>query len=158
MKINKLIAVGLMLPLLASCAQGAGDKQSLGTLIGAAGGGLAGAQIGKGKGQLAATAAGALIGALVGSEVGKSLDQADRMYMSQNRQNALETKKTGSRSTWTNPDSGHSGTVTPQPAIEQSNGTYCREFQETVTISGQEETAYGTACRQADGTWKIINT
>lgn len=158
MKINKLIAVGLMLPLLASCAQGAGDKQSLGTLIGAAGGGLAGAQIGRGKGQLAATAAGALIGALIGSEVGKSLDQADRMYMSQNRQNALETKKTGTRSTWTNPDSGHSGTVTPQPAIERSNGTYCREFQETVTIGGQEETAYGTACRQADGTWKIINT
>jgi len=158
MKINKLIATGLMLPLLASCAQDAGDKQTLGTLIGAAGGGLAGSQVGGGSGKLAATAAGALIGAMVGSEVGKSLDQADRMYMSQTRQRALETNRTGVKSKWVNPDSGHSGTITPQPAVEQSSGGYCREFQETVTIGGQQETAYGTACRQPDGTWKITNT
>ena len=37
MKINKLIATSLMLPWLASCAQDAGDKQILGTMIGAAG-------------------------------------------------------------------------------------------------------------------------
>jgi surface antigen len=158
MKIKQLIAVGLIIPMLASCAEGAGEKQSLGTLIGAAGGGLAGAQIGKGKGQLAATAAGALLGAMIGGEIGRSLDQADRMYMAQTRQRALNSVPTGQSSKWVNPDSGHSGTVTPQPAFEPSLGRYCREFQETVTIGGQQETAYGTACRQPDGTWKIVST
>jgi surface antigen len=158
MKINKLIATSLMLPWLASCAQDAGDKQILGTMIGAAGGGLAGAQIGGGSGKLAATAAGVLLGAMVGSEVGKSLDRADRLYRNQTRQRALETNRTGVKSNWVNPDSGNSGTITPQPAIENASGGYCREFQETVTIGGEQETAYGTACRQPDGTWKITST
>ena len=155
MKIKKMLATCLIIPFLASCAQDAGQKQTLGTLIGAAGGGLLGAQVG--KGQLAATAAGALLGAMIGNEVGKSLDRADRMYMSQTRRKALETSKAGVKSKWVNPDSGHSGTITPRPAVEQSDGSYCREFQETVTIIGQQETAYGTACRQPDGTWKIVN-
>ena len=158
MKIKKMLATCLLIPFLASCAQDAGQKQTLGTLIGAAGGGRLGAQVGKGKGQLAATAAGALLGAMIGNEVGKSLDRADRLYMRQTRGKALETRRAGVKSTWVNPDSGHSGTITPQPAVEQSDGSYCREFQETVTISGQQETAYGTACRQPDGTWKIVNT
>jgi hypothetical protein len=64
----------------AGCAEGIGTKQGVGTLGGAAAGGLAGAQFGKGTGQLAATAGGVLLGALLGSEVGKSLDRADQSY------------------------------------------------------------------------------
>jgi surface antigen len=37
----------------------------------------------------------------------------------------------------------------------QSGGTYCREFQSNVVIGGKDEKAYGTACRQPDGSWKI---
>lgn len=70
----------LLCALLAGCAGYSGPKQTGGTLLGAAGGGLAGAQIGSGTGQLAATAAGALLGALIGSEAGASLDRADRLY------------------------------------------------------------------------------
>jgi hypothetical protein len=67
---------------LAACSTGPGGgyKQPAGTLLGAAGGGLAGAQFGSGNGKLAATAAGALLGALVGNEVGGSLDRADAAY------------------------------------------------------------------------------
>jgi surface antigen len=36
-------------------------------------------------------------------------------------------------------------------------GAYCREFQQTVTIGGKTESAYGTACRQPDGTWKVVS-
>lgn len=158
MMLKKFLIIALLAPMLASCAQGAGDKQTMGTLIGAAGGGLAGAQVGSGSGQLAATAVGALLGAMVGSEVGKSLDQADRMHMARNRHKALDTMPSGQSTKWVNPDSGNSGTVTPQPAFEQSTGQYCREFQETVSIGGKQETAYGTACRQPDGTWKIVST
>ncbi len=42
-----------------------------------------------------------------------------------------------------------------QQAMEKGwNGQQCREYQRTVTIDGKTETAYGTACRQPDGTWK----
>ncbi len=42
-----------------------------------------------------------------------------------------------------------------QRAMEKDwNGEQCREYQRTVTIDGKTETAYGTACRQPDGTWK----
>jgi surface antigen len=57
---------------------------------------------------------------------------------------------------WNNPDSGRSGTVTPVRDGSSSSGLYCREFQQTITVSGRTETAYGTACRQPDGTWKIV--
>ena len=55
---------------------------------------------------------------------------------------------------WTNPDTGHTGTVTPTRTYQSGNG-YCREFQNTVTIDGKKENAYGTACRQPDGSWKV---
>jgi surface antigen len=37
------------------------------------------------------------------------------------------------------------------------SGKYCREFQQTVTIGGKTEQAYGTACRQPDGSWQIVS-
>lgn len=37
-----------------------------------------------------------------------------------------------------------------------STGQPCREFTQEVIIDGQRETAYGTACRQADGAWQLV--
>jgi surface antigen len=89
------------------------------------------------------------------SEIVKPLDNADRQAMQQATQGTLERTPSGQPSTWSNPDSGHSGTVTPVRTYRTSTGQYCREFQQTVTISGQTQQAYGTACRQPDGTWRI---
>jgi hypothetical protein len=33
----------------------------------------------------------------------------------------------------------------------------CREYQSTTTIAGQPQSMVGTACRQPDGTWHIVN-
>ncbi|HCI46373.1 MAG TPA: hypothetical protein DFI00_03675, partial [Rhodospirillaceae bacterium] len=67
---------------LAACeGSNTGTKQTVGTLGGAALGGLAGAQIGSGSGQVAAAVAGGLLGAFLGSEIGSSLDKADRLAM-----------------------------------------------------------------------------
>jgi len=141
--------------MLGACAEGQGTKQTGGTLLGAGLGALAGSQIGSGKGQLAAVAIGALAGAFVGSEVGKSLDRADKIAMQNTTQRALETAPSGQTVSWRNPDSGHSGTVVPQPAVRDESGQYCREYQQTITVDGRSEQAYGTACRQPDGSWKI---
>ena len=152
----KLSLAAVLAVSLTACTQDSGPKQTGGTLIGAAAGGLLGAQIGRGSGRLAATAAGALLGALVGSEVGRSLDRADRLAMARTTHTALETGRSDEPVVWSNPDSGHSGTITPQPAYQTPQGRYCREYQQTVTIGGRTERAYGTACRQPDGTWMTV--
>ena len=134
-----------------------GEKQTMGTVLGAGLGALAGSQVGKGKGKLVAVAVGTLAGAAVGGEIGKSLDKADRLAMQHSTQTALEKNRTGNASTWRNPDSGNQGTVTPTRTYETAQGDVCREFQQTITIGGKTETAVGRACRQADGTWRIVN-
>ncbi|MSP67587.1 MAG: glycine zipper 2TM domain-containing protein [Alphaproteobacteria bacterium] len=153
----KCALVGVAGLLAAGCASDSGPKQTVGTLGGAAIGGLLGAQIGGGTGQLAATAAGVLLGAYLGSEVGKSLDRADKLHMQKTTQTSLETTRSGTVTSWANPDSGHSGTVTPAQAYTASNGQACRNFEQTVTVEGKTERATGTACRQPDGSWRVVN-
>lgn len=155
----KHLCMGVVLITTLSACQTAQDspKQTMGTLLGAGIGALAGSQIGGGKGQLAAVAIGALGGAYLGSELGKSLDQADRMYMERNARESLEYSKAGTTTAWKNPDSGHSGTFTPTRTYANSSGDNCREYESTIYVDGREEVATGTACRQADGTWKIVN-
>ncbi len=41
-----------------------------------------------------------------------------------------------------------------QPATATQS---CREYKQTIVIADQIETATGTACRQPDGTWKIVS-
>ncbi len=162
---RKLIVMAMCGVLLAACAQ-PGDqgyappgaigmnKTTGGALIGAGLGGLAGSQIGRGSGSVAATAVGVILGGLIGSSVGSSLDRADQAAMQQSTQQALERGPSGQPVEWRNPDSGHYGQIVPARAY-QDNGTYCREYQQTVVIGGQTQQAYGHACRQPDGTWQI---
>jgi len=152
---KKVVTIFAAALLLGACANGQGPKQSGGTLIGAGLGALAGSQIGSGRGQLAAVAIGALAGAFVGNEIGKSLDSADKIAMENSTQRALETAPSGQTVAWQNPDSGNSGSITPRPAVQHNSGEYCREYQQTITVDGRSEQAYGTACRQPDGSWKI---
>ena len=147
----------LALPIAGCAADGRGRKETGGALLGAGLGALVGSQFGGGIGKFAAISVGTLAGAYLGSEVGKSLDRADRLAMQRSTQNALEDNRTGELSSWRNPDSGHEGTVTPTRTYELASGEYCREYQQTVTIDGKVEKAFGKACRQPDGSWKIIN-
>jgi surface antigen len=133
------------------------NKQTGGAVLGGVGGALAGSQFGKGTGQIAMTAVGTLLGAFVGSEVGQSLDRADHTYANQAGQQAFESARTGQAITWNNPDSGHSGTVVPTRTYEQAPGQYCREYQQTIMVGGERQQSFGTACRQSDGTWKVVN-
>ncbi|MSO74770.1 MAG: glycine zipper 2TM domain-containing protein [Alphaproteobacteria bacterium] len=153
MAVVSLVVAGLGL----SACQQQGPKQTIGTLGGAALGGLAGSQIGKGKGQLVAVGAGVLLGAFLGSEIGKSLDKADQAYAAQTSNQALENNPVGQKSSWSNPDSGNSGAITPTRTTYNDAGQPCREFQQTIVVGGKTQSAYGTACRDANGDWKIVN-
>lgn len=155
MNAAKVALVAVLVLALGACADG-GEKENIGTVIGGIGGAVAGAQFGRGTGRLAATAAGTLIGAFLGREVGKSLDRAD-MAAARQAQTRANAAPIGQQITWTNPESGNSGTITPRREGNDATGNYCREYQTTVTVGGKTEQAYGTACRQPDGSWKVIN-
>ncbi|MBI5439974.1 MAG: hypothetical protein HY900_02050 [Deltaproteobacteria bacterium] len=71
-------------------------------------------------------------------------------------QSALEYNRTNEATTWVDPDSGQSGSTVPTRTFEGAAGQPCREFMQTVTIGGQPQQAYGTACRQPDGSWHIV--
>jgi len=154
-KIIVLLSIGIF--TLVGCAQQMGPKEGAGTFLGATAGAIAGANMGKGKGTILAVAVGTLAGALFGQEIGRSLDKADRIAMGQNAQYSLEYSKTNEATAWHNPDSGNSGSLTPTKTYQNTDGQYCREYRQTVDIGGQEQQAYGTACRQPDGSWMIMN-
>ncbi len=128
------------------------------TTIGAVGGGTLGGLIAGAAGASPAGIAASVIGGiLVGGLIGNLLDERDKKLAAEAAQKALETAPTGRPVAWQNPDNGHSGTVTVVKTYQSSSNTYCREYQQTVTIDGKQEKAYGTACRQPDGSWKVVN-
>jgi len=154
--ISSIAAITLVALLLSGCVTQNNQKQVAGTLLGAGLGGWAGSNIGHGKGRLAAVAAGTLIGAFVGNGIGQSLDRIDQMQANYAYQQAQQAP-IGQPIRWSNPNTGNYGTVTPvREGNNQINGAYCREYNTTVTVGGQTQSAYGTACRQPDGSWKMI--
>ena len=129
------------------------------TTIGAVGGGTVGGLIAAAAGgNPAAIAASVIGGMLLGGLVGNLLDERDKRLASEAAYRAMESTPTGKPVAWQNPDSGHSGTVTPTKTYQSANGTYCRDYQATVLIDGKQERATGTACRQPDGNWQIANS
>lgn len=135
---------------------GWGNKQMVGTAGGAALGGLLGNQFGGGTGKTIATVAGVLLGGWAGNEIGSSLDRADRSQMGYAQQQAFSAP-VGRQIAWNNPQSGNSGTIQPiRDGHDTATGAYCREYQTTVTVGGRKQAAYGTACQQPDGSWKVI--
>ena len=56
-----------------------------------------------------------------------------------------------------NYDYGYESGPYPYSDSGSGNGPYCREFQTTVVIDGQPQSAHGTACQQPDGTWAVVH-
>lgn len=132
-------------------------KQQTGAGVGAALGAALGYGLGKGHhNKELAVALGAIFGAIAGDYVGARMDERDRLMAAQNLQYSLELHPDGTTSTWQNPNSGNSGFAYPTKTSIMTDGTPCREFTATIMVGGQEHQGYGTACRQADGSWKII--
>ena len=149
-----ILASILLLSVVLSGCVGSGPKSRTGGALGAASGGLIAGAAGAGP---AGIIGGVLLGGLVGSAIGDSLDQRDRELAMQQAQLALESSPTGESRAWHNPDSGNSGTVTPTRTYQGSGGQYCREYQQTIEVGGEKQQAYGTACRQPDGSWQVQN-
>jgi len=140
--------MALIVFLAAGCAS---SREESGALTGAAVGAVLGSTLGKGRGRALGVWLGAVVGASIGATIGKYMDEQDRMRTAE----VLETKRTHTSTTWVNPDTRNSYTVTPTRTYEVA-GDPCREFTMDAQIGGKTEQIYGTACRQADGSWKVI--
>ncbi len=158
MKKFGLMVMALAMVSLTACEsiQNSGTKQTVGGVTGAVVGGLLGSKVGGGSGQLWATGVGVLLGTLVGSEVGRSLDKADMVY-AQRANSQAHSAPLGEAISWNNPETGNSGAVTPVRDGSDAEGRYCREYQQTIYVGGQQETGYGIACEQPDGSWEIVS-
>ena len=86
-------------------------------------------------------------------ELGQYLEERDTQRAAQAEQQAVAQNQAV---TWTNPDTGYRGEVVPVDTYQTAEGNLCREYQHTVYIDGRAETATGTACRQPDGTWRLV--
>lgn len=150
---KRLVSLALAVSLLTACVGPYGPKTQLGAATGAASGGLIAAAAG---GPTEAVIASVLLGGLLGGAFGNLLDNEDRRYAERTAQYGLEHTPSGTTSQWDNPDSGHSGSFTPTQTWQTASGEYCREFTTEVTIDGWPESAYGTACRMPDGSWRIV--
>ena len=156
MKKISMVCVLLMLLSAISCAPGNRGGETVGTLTGILVGAIIGHQVG---GDSTARALGAgvgmVVGGLVGSQLGRMYDQLnaeEQRVHSSIITESIQTSKVGEGNQWYNPETGNSGRV-----VVTKEQEYCREYQQTIVIGGKEEKAYGTACRQPDGSWKRKN-
>jgi len=155
MRFKTAAAVLLGPALLLGCGPDGPTKADSGLVVGAVAGGILGNQVGRGSGKVLATVAGAVVGGIVGSEIGRSLDRQDQLLAQEAEFEALESGDSGERRRWRNPDSGRYGEVVPGASYRRGAAD-CRDYTHTIYIDGRPQTMRGTACRNADGTWRNV--
>ncbi len=134
-------------------AGGSCNRKEVGLILGGLTGGLIGSKLTSKKDRAVGIIGGAILGAIVGSSIGKSMDKADHHCVGQ----ALEHAPDSQAVAWSNPDNGSRYRVTPVNSYQTASGGYCREYQTISTVNGRSQETYGTACRQDDGAWKMMN-
>ncbi len=138
--------------MVTGCSTTKGPNENSGMIIGGLLGGALGHQIGDGKGQTIATVIGAVMGTAIGGNVGRSMDDSDQLKVS----HSLETVRTGVPTAWVNPDTNNRYEVKPLKTYYYDRSP-CREYQIEAMVGGKKELIYGKACRQADGSWKVVS-
>lgn len=128
-------------------------QEQTGAVVGGAVGAAAGSTVGSGSGRTAAVILGALAGTAIGANIGRQMDEQDRLRTAQ----VLESNRTGQTTSWVNPDTTTRYAVTPTKTYESGDGP-CREFTMNADVGGEANQVHGTACRQSDGSWKIVST
>ena len=82
------------------------------------------------------------------------MDKQDVLLAERATKQALEFNKSEQAAVWSNPDTGNSGKVFPTYTSNRG-GQPCREFTQEIRIGNKVETAFGKACRNADGSWDL---
>lgn len=88
----------------------------------------------------------------VGGSLRGSMDEIDRSKLYHGLDGAL-----GKSTTWENPSTGISYTVTPVEKVAVGDNQICRKYTIHATRGGKEENFDGTACVGTDGNWSSAN-
>jgi surface antigen len=91
---------------------------------------------------------------LIGSVIGAGVDAGDKRIGLDAEYRALEYGENGVGVDWS-ARNGVAGAVVPGPRY-RVNDYDCRQFTHTVVVHGTTESARATACRGADGSWRIV--
>lgn len=155
-----VVAASLGVASLGGCAQverdtGVSTGAQAGVLTGAAAGGVIAGLAGASPAWIAGSI---LLGGLVGGVIGDALTERDRQQHADTTYQAIENQPQGGSVAWNNPDSGNSGNTQIRRVYEADGGQACKDFTQTVNVGGEVQTQTGTACRQADGTWKVLES
>lgn len=102
-----------------------------------------------------ATKISALGGGLIGGAIGQDLSRADRMKALEAEYQALEYTQGGRAVSWSGSDDDRGEVVAAQPYRVGSQD--CRQYVHTLYSGNASQTARGTACRNADGSWSLLS-
>jgi len=136
---------------------------AVGTGLGGLVRGIIGSQFGKGSGKTAATIGGVILGGIAGNAIAKDACQDKRQdahYYNSAYYDSFNDPDEDERYEWSNPYTNNHGYVSAGEVYDEGYQGYegpCREFTQTVYIDGRPEQATGVACRQQDGTWRIVS-
>ncbi len=93
-------------------------------------------------------------GSLIGARIGQNMDQIDQACVAR----ILEFAPDRTPVRWYGAPrldyGGPAFAVTPLRTFER-DGQFCREYQATATVAGEDEQIYSTACRMTDGVWRV---
>jgi len=151
-----LAIIGLVLSV-GACSWNDSRSKTLGGAVGAVVGGIVGSKLGGGTGRTVAIVMGATLGAMWGQDIAEGMTDLDKKHSQRTANDTLEYGKSGEQVSWSNPDSGNFGTVTPNESYTNDKGEDCRQFETTVNVEGENRTTIGTACRTTDGEWQVID-
>lgn len=148
MFVKKLVPAAMAVALLAGCASTSQEATKNAETVG----GRISSTYGSASGKVASSGTGPLLGAFIGGAAIEPSDAAAAETAAKRAYSAPIGDPVG----WTNPVTGHYGSLTTTREGYNNAGQYCREFKQSVTTKSKTELAYGTACKQGDGTWKIV--
>jgi len=151
------LAVGIAALPLAGCQTveqetGLNRNTQAGALGGAAFGGIVAALAGANPAWIAASV---IMGGVAGGALGNYLGKEDTEKHVETNLNALNTLGAGQTASWSDNQTGNSGSTTVDRVFTAANGQSCKAYTETVRTAQRNVTEQATACRQSDGSWKV---
>jgi surface antigen len=154
---KKLLAATLAVGTVLGSVQPAhANKEDIGTILGAIGGGLLGSRFGNGDGRVVATIGGVIVGAIVGREIGRYMDETDRQALILAQEESFR-RPANDRVRWRGGRSGaHGESYWVQEGYHVQYNYQCREYYSTVVAGGRSETVSGHACQFPDGSWRQV--
>jgi surface antigen len=99
------------------------------------------------------TAIGALMAAVGGKRPPRGISRKNEICFSQSFEHIPDRGLVA----WSDRRRTVQYSVTPLRTLKTSDGLFCREYAAKATVNGHAADVYGTACRQGDGTWFLVD-